>query len=310
VDAAPQLVTDFNAYNARVNRRHMIGDQFGRSTLRADPTKLGMHWVGDLTLEADVDIESAGGALLVDLVEGGVHFTCTVDLATGKATLAIDGQTDFAPTAATPLQGTGRHRVALANVDDQLLLWVDDKLVAFDGPTTYDADTVFGDRRQLRPRSTSSDPGDLSPAGIAASGAQVAIDRLRLYRDIYYIATDWRQPKSTAISDMSRFNAPDLDTFLSDPQYWDAYLERGQVEFPLTDDQFFVMGDNSPESLDARLWRGEDAQQHGGRPGGSYLERELLIGKALCVYWPHSWYHIPGTPIPVFPNFADMRLVR
>ena len=37
-----------------------------------------------------------------------------------------------------------------------------------------------------------------------------------------------------------------------------------------------------------------------------------LIGKALCVYWPHSWNRIPGTPIPfpLFPNFMDMRLIR
>ena len=45
---------------------------------------------------------------------------------------------------------------------------------------------------------------------------------------------------------------------------------------------------------------------------GAYLERQMLIGKALCVYWPHSWNRIPGTPIPfpLFPNFEDMRLVR
>jgi signal peptidase I len=70
------------------------------------------------------------------------------------------------------------------------------------------------------------------------------------------------------------------------------------------------MGDNSPASLDSRLWRGQESLPHPGQPGGPYLERRLLIGKALCVYWPHAWYHIPGTPIPVFPNFADMRLVR
>ena len=43
--------------------------------------------------------------------------------------------------------------------------------------------------------------------------------------------------------------------------------------------------------------------------GGPYLHRCLLIGKALSVYWPHSWDQIPGTPIPfpLFPNIADMR---
>ena len=81
-----------------------------------------------------------------------------------------------------------------------------------------------------------------------------------------------------------------------------------QVDFALNEDQLFVMGDNSAESSDARLWVNSDR----GKPGGPYLDRRLLIGKALCVYWPHSWNQIPGTPIPfpLFPNIADMRLVR
>jgi hypothetical protein len=38
----------------------------------------------------------------------------------------------------------------------------------------------------------------------------------------------------------------------------------------------------------------------------------MLIGKAMVVYWPHSWDEIPGTdiPFPFFPNFGAMRLVR
>ena len=36
------------------------------------------------------------------------------------------------------------------------------------------------------------------------------------------------------------------------------------------------------------------------------MDRDLLIGKALFIYWPHSWDQIPGTkiPLPFFPNFA------
>jgi signal peptidase I len=89
---------------------------------------------------------------------------------------------------------------------------------------------------------------------------------------------------------------------------WPRFAERQKADFKLNHEQLFVMGDNSAESSDARLWAGNA----GGRPGGPYLERRLLIGKALCVYWPHSWNQIPGTPIPfpLFPNVADMRLVR
>ena len=38
-----------------------------------------------------------------------------------------------------------------------------------------------------------------------------------------------------------------------------------------------------------------------------YVRRELLIGKALFIYWPHSWENIPFTSIhnPLYdPLFA------
>ena len=112
------------------------------------------------------------------------------------------------------------------------------------------------------------------------------------------------------ISDFDRIDGSVLARLPYDPSLWDIFYDRRHVDFPLADDQFFVMGDNSAASSDARLWRGDFGR--GGKPGGDYLERRLLIGKALCVYWPHSWNRIPGTPIPfpLFPNFADMRLVR
>jgi hypothetical protein len=97
---------------------------------------------------------------------------------------------------------------------------------------------------------------------------------------------------------------------LYNPERWRVFATRRSLKFPLREDQYFVMGDNSAESADARLW--SRGSEDGGIPGGDYLERRLLIGKALCVYWPHSWNRVPGTPIPfpLFPNFGDMRLVR
>jgi signal peptidase I len=81
-EARPQLVTDFNAYNTRVS---MASIERNRD-LRVEAHKLGLHWVGDLMVEADVDVQDARGELLVDLVEAGRHFTATVDLSTGRAT--------------------------------------------------------------------------------------------------------------------------------------------------------------------------------------------------------------------------------
>ena len=248
--------------------------------------------------------------MLLDLVEAGRHFTCRVDLATGEAKLSAENAPDFAPKAKTSLTGTGTHRVGFSNFDDQLLLWVDGKVVDFDGGTAYDANRVFGDRQNMRPQTSDKDLGDLAPAGIGARGAKLAVSRLQVWRDIYYIADDYERMRGGEPVTDFRHNPFDqrLLDLPKDPSMWDRFGERQQADFALNQDQLFVMGDNSAESSDARLWVNSDR----GKPGGPYLDRRLLIGKALCVYWPHSWNQIPGTPIPfpLFPNIADMRLVR
>jgi signal peptidase I len=138
----------------------------------------------------------------------------------------------------------------------------------------------------------------------------LTVSRLQIWRDLYYIAASNQDfgMQGGAVTD---FPPPFDDRILNlskDPDLWDLFKRRKYVDFKLNQDQLFVMGDNSAESSDARLWVSSDR----GKPGGPYLDRRLLIGKALCVYWPHSWNQIPGTPIPfpLFPNIADMRLVR
>ena len=307
--AGPQLVTDFNAYNTRVSQVSI--DHWG--DLRVDPAKLGLHWVGDLMVEADVEVKDARGELLVDLVEAGRHFTATFDLATGRVVLGAEGIEGFAPVADTPLNKPGTYHVALANFDDQLVLWVDDKIASFEGTTNYDAAKIFGSRAKIIPQTSDADPGDFAPVGIGARDTKLAVTRLQVWRDIYYVADSWQRTRvlDGVVTDFGHPFDPTLLNLPFDPALWPRFVERQMVEFPLGKDQFFVMGDNSPESSDARLWLSQ-ARPSSGRPGGAYLERQLLIGKALCVYWPHSWDHVPGTPVPfpLFPNVEDMRLVR
>jgi hypothetical protein len=295
----PQLITDFYAYNTSTTSGQ-------DRTLQ--PPRRGLHWVGDLMVEADVKVQKPQGQLLLDLVEGGKHFTATIDLASGQAGLSIEGFAEYTPQAATRVRGPGSYRLASANVNEQLLLWIDGHLIDFDAPTTFDASAVFGDRQQIRPRSTAEDIGDLAPVGIGAKAAAVEVNDLKIRRDTYYIAdqsggqpiTDY-DPNSPPMVNLS---ARTLANFLADPTAWDVFTHRRHIDLPIAADQFFVLGDNSPFSKDGRLWPLENF--------GHYVERQLLIGRAIFVYWPHSWNRIPGTPIPFpfFPNFADMRLVR
>jgi signal peptidase I len=309
----PRLIMDANPYNGREDFHHLNHPNrtvYSRNSLEIDLLRQGLHWVGDLMVEADVEVEAASGALLLELIEGGRRFTCSIDLTNGEAGLAAQGAADYAPKAKTPLDGPGDYRVAFANVDDQLLLWVDGDLIAFEDSTAYDAEQVFGDRRDIRPETSDDDPGDLAPVGIGARGAKLTVSRLKIWRDVYYIAAKSGNRQSDLIADFPIADSQTLRSLPYEPSLWDLFRERRHEDFPLAKDQLFVMGDNSAESSDARLWSGE--MEAGGKAGGQYLERRLLIGKALCVYWPHSWNRIPGTPIPfpLFPNFADMRLVR
>lgn len=303
----PELVGDFNPYNSNVQRQQLSGIE----TLERieSGSSYGIHWVGDLILEADVNITSDSGELLLDLVKGGRHFICRIDVATGKATLGMEEfeshapVAGFAPQAETPIRGAGEHQLRFAHVDEQLLLWVDGDLIEFSEPTAYDYEKLFGDRKEEIPRTSDRDMGDLAPAAIGARGAKLAVDRLHLSRDIYYIAAT----ASTTGTKRALTDYPPRIPYSevrSSPHMWPTvFPERDEAIFPLQSHEYFVMGDNSPASLDARLWSDTG-------PGGAYLDGNLLIGKAVFVYWPHSWLSVPYTPIPLWPNFRDMRLVR
>jgi signal peptidase I len=303
-----KLIMDANPYNARVHQAAMPFED----RLEPNPLKTGVHWVGDLMVEMDVAVESAKGELVLELIEGGRKFRCTIDLATGVATLSAAGDENFSPTAQTAINKPGDYHIAFANFDDQLRLWVDGNLVSFELDTAYDVKKVFGDRRELRPQTSDDDPGDLAPVRIAARNAKLSVTRLQVWRDIYYIAdkVDVHPFGNDLITDFPSSDWNTVPLLAYDPSSWHLFANRRHVEFPLGKDQFFVMGDNSAESSDARLWGGDHDRD--GQVSGQYLERRLLIGKALSVYWPHSWNRIPGTPIPfpLFPNFEDMRLVR
>src|SRR5690606_26759823 len=122
-------------------------------------------------VEADLETNGSRGELLFELVEGGHRFRAVIDATTGAARFELlpwqaQEPIPLAQGGATPLANQGKHRVMFANVDDQLHLWVDDKLVEFDTGTTYDRRTLLGDISGNIPRTSPDDPGDLAPVGI------------------------------------------------------------------------------------------------------------------------------------------------
>ncbi len=322
-EARPQLVRDFNSYNTSLLRGGSGDSRIPPGVLdrgwEMSEDKFGMHWVGDLAVDCHVEVEKAAGQLYLDLVEAGEHFTCRIDLETGEATVGVKGSDKFSATAKTSVSSPGNYEILLANVDDQLLLWIDGELIPLSKDSAglhYDADEVFGGRKNAIPQTSEDDPGDLAPVGIGAQGATLAVNRLQVLRDIYYVATKRRTqimdyPNSDiTLADGTTLPPPEsLRQLFTDPEAWPRFSKRREVRFATEEEQLFVMGDNSPASQDCRLWSAPN--RDGSKPGGPYLDRRLLIGKAVCVFWPHSWGSIPGlNKLPGLPNFKDMRLVR
>jgi len=80
--------------------------------------------------------------------------------------------------------------------------------------------------------------------------------------------------------------------------------------FILEEDQFFVLGDNSPNSEDCRWWSHAGMANEGienYREG--IVPRDYLVGKALFVYWPSGFKPFAQFPFGVIPNYGRMRFI-
>ncbi len=291
----------------------------------------GLHWVGDLSAAFDIDINSSTGTLMLDLVEFGIHFRMDIDVSTGQATLrGIDRGAELplfgdaqVATAQTALKGSGRHTIEMANFDDQLTVWVDGKVVEFDVPTSFDSHR-FRRESQRRPHWSPDDPMDAAPVGIGGRNLDMRVNRAQVFRDVYYIAiqriagsnqysalafTDFIMTGAnyavradvvpdTAVRGTLRSDREAVAAVYAHPEWWSQtalFTLRGMREFELGGAEYFPMGDNSAESSDARAWTGHH-----------YVEQRFVLGKALLIFWPHTW----NTPVPFTPNFQRMRLIR
>ncbi len=293
----------------------------------------GTHWVGDLIVTASVETDENSKELMIELIEAGIQYQCQIDLTTGIASLAINddgrsqsfdsktGEPNLHPTAQTNIRAGSKNTIRMSNCDDEIVLWVDDNVIAFDGPTTFDSRAYLSDGDAHPKYVDRTRPLDASPVSIGVRGGASTIDHLRIDRDKYYISTkdpeagmfdyDMRELRSITGSGMNYY---DLQQLMTEPERWSEFKgwsTRRSVTFELEEDQFFPMGDNSPESLDARCWAGTKLRfgmtpeaDHWAR--AHYVPRDLLVGKALMVFWPHSW----NRPIPFTPNMKRIKLIR
>ncbi|MCA9064710.1 MAG: signal peptidase I [Planctomycetaceae bacterium] len=271
-----ELIGDFCGYNPDINHEY--------STL----------WVGDLTIQADVEIESAqpDSELVFELVKSFYNYRCRLDPSSGKLELIslnrrLDSENpveEVHATAQTPIKGSGKWSVEFANVDDRLLVWIDGDLVQLSQP-------VEMDRTDLQLPTNA----DLAPVGIAARNVASRISGLRILRDIYYRTEPFGPQRNTShqhpeeSSAWQYMHAPD-DYSRVYAAWYDSYMRDfgGIRDYALADDEYLMFGDNSPASKDSRLF---DYSSRPYRGIGSHwyaVRQQDLIGEAMFIFWPHG----------------------
>ena len=208
--------------------------------------------------------------------------------------------------------------VALSHVDFRVSLWVAGEVVLSSSDEQYRPD-----REAIRDRVGAAVAHNPVPiptpqVKILARGGQCELTHVKLHRDVYYT--------SPPLSRIPRGDMAPLGEYARKLQTSDSEPSRGwgTSDNPITLrrfddpelDEFFMLGDNSPQSLDGRAWTSAAPTLRLTSPDGGPLyrlgtvPRYNLIGKAFFVYWP-AGFHVPALPhLPIIPNVGRMRFIR
>ncbi len=231
--------------------------------------------------------------------------------------------------AIDPIRGGKGCEVSLAHADYTVTVSVAGKAVI---RAEYDASYPRLIERLAQAQKSSADAVIQFPTpqvSITGAGDAFELLHVRVDRDVYYVS------RSFELEDSETAMNPALMQYAQSPPVRDAikqfpapsgrgYLGWGVTGRPITLhkdasdpdlDSFFVLGDNSPASLDGRgwikaaptlkLWKdGAPLYQLGTVP------RYNMIGKAIYVYWP-AGFRAPALPsLPIVPNVGKMRLIH
>jgi len=232
----------------------------------------------DIKLAFTLTTQSREGKISISLGKYNRNYRADIEF-NGNCTIFDEhNQKTVAQHRFPPFQTDRPLRVSFANVDHSLQICLDDL-----EPLTY-----LGPNDPAQWGYESGKKVHLPSVSLSGQGKDTfTLSHIALYRDIHYT------------------------------NHNNSSAAHGTEGYPITlrkyedgcDDEFFVMGDNSPHSFDSRFWDTPGLGNNKTYREGT-VPRDYLIGKAFFVYWP-SAYRLPFQQrFPLVPNFGDMRFIK
>ena len=276
----PWMMTDWLAYDVTWNQTplnppdtHLTGGYTPDNAVAN---------VSDVKLEFDYRRGSGDGPLEMVLTKGDHAFTAT--LLPGKVDLTMRVGTGAAvPIGSAAVDLGGTAHVEFINADYRVAVRVNGREVLASTPAQYAPDVAA----KLAAMEARERPAKAS-VKLAASDQSAVLQHVRVMRDIYYNNV----------------------TLRGEPILWGNPHDFPNGLITLGPDDYWVLGDNSFISGDARVWSdpvnlpNENLVVGAGRVPGRFL-----LGKAFFVYWP-AGYRPTGSLPALVPNFGDMRFIK
>jgi signal peptidase I len=269
---ANQPLKDWLAY---ADTREQRGGNSPRRTLVAE------NYVSDLKLQFFYERKSGTGPLRLELSKIDQTFTAEIEPDRVRLLRRVGSETEelfpFVPLEPK----SGPLRVEFANADYQVTLRINGKDYFRTTPQQYAPDIAL-----LRRHFDNGAPLPPPQVRIGAEAQSCTLSHVSLWRDVYYTNSD---PRGGGWN--PKYGTPDKPIVLGPKEYW-------------------VLGDNSLMSGDARFWDAQIRLPHESlMVDAARVPERFLIGKAFFVYWPAGYRLTTGGP-GFIPNFGEMRFIH
>jgi signal peptidase I len=278
-----QTLSEYLVYDQQQRRDGMIDQRSTESTYPLAPRETSSTCempVSDVDLRLTYQRTSGTGPLRLELTKRDHRFTAEITPTQASVFQDFQGRHTQIGNSFTLPSSSRPIRIEFSNVDYQVTLRIDDQMVAQSTPADFSPNIqklIEEFENHLTPP-----PGTVD---IAASSQQCAITHLSLWRDQYYYNDRGQVLRATP----------------------ENFPQNAQV---LGKDEYFVMGDNSLLSFDARCWRpGVQLPDEGINIAGGKVPKQFMLGKAFYVYWPAGYLPYSSGPALV-PNFGSMRFIH